>query len=63
MRPTNRSTRRLRCLVGVYAGQLVDYPEHIAKLMLAWGTAADPHPVRERPEAEVATLPAPVGVG
>ena len=56
-------TRLLRCQVGIYAGQLVEYPEHIAVLMLAWGTAADPHPVRERPEAGVATLPSPVGVG
>ena len=50
-------TRLLRCQVGIYAGQLVEYPEHIAVLMLAWGTAEEPDVVHERRKPELADLP------
>lgn len=54
--------RILRCLVGNYAGQLVEYAEDVAKLMLAWGRAEvveNPHVKRE---PEVADVPKPEGV-
>ena len=32
----------LRCLIGAYAGQLIEYPEHVAENLLMTGHAEEP---------------------
>ncbi len=54
--------RTLRCRVGIYAGQLIEYPEDVAKLMLARGTAEEVEVSRVKREPEVADLPIAEGV-
>lgn len=43
---------RLRCNVGIYTGEIRDYPTHIGKLLLADGRASL---VRENEDVETAT--------
>lgn len=48
---------RLRCNVGIYAGEIRDYPTHIGKVLLADGRASL---VRDEEDVETATAePAP----
>lgn len=50
--------RLLRCLVGSYAGQLIEYDDHVADALLSTGQAEVVEEEATVRESEVAVVPA-----